>query len=114
VIWPYLVSVSILALAQIFGEDLGAQLDILKKFASQVEEIQGSVEAGVEQHDAEQIRFHAHKLKSSARTVGANDLADLCLALETAARITDWVEMDKLATNMRPAVARVRDYIASL
>ena len=39
--------------------------------------------------DAALISAEAHKLKSSARTVGAHQLADICLALEAAGKIGD-------------------------
>jgi HPt (histidine-containing phosphotransfer) domain-containing protein len=102
------------ALAKIFGDDKMAQLGILKKFVIQTEESLALFESAFETRDAEQIGFNAHKLKSSARTVGANDLADLCFELELAGKNTDWPAVDRLAGSLRPAVKRVGDYVASL
>ena len=99
------------ALARIFGDDHAAHLDILQKFVSQTDDIITGLEAAYDQHDAEQVMFHAHKLKSSARTLGADKLADLCLALETAGRNTNWSDIHELAGNMRPEMERVRDYV---
>jgi len=39
--------------------------------------------------DTEQVQAIAHKLKSSSRTVGAGNLADLCLSLEKAGQARD-------------------------
>jgi len=98
----------------IFADDRNAQQMLLKKFTSQADDIAAQFETAFTQHDMEQIRFHAHKLKSSARTVGANLLADLCFALETAARNEKWEEINILAGDLKPAVDRVRDFIKRL
>ena len=95
----------------IFADDRNAQQMLLKKFTSQADDIAAQFETAFTQHDMEQIRFHAHKLKSSARTVGAYPLAELCLALEIAAQNTDWAEIKGLAVDLKPAVKRVEDYI---
>ncbi len=100
-----------LALAKIFGDDAEACLSILQKFLAQTEEILVAFEAAYSQHDAEQVAFHAHKLKSSACTVGANQLADSCLALEVAGRAANWTAIDSLIGGLRPAANKVREYV---
>lgn len=84
------------ALVIVFGDDSAAHLNILKKFVTQTDEILSEFETAYGQHNAAQISFHAHKLKSSARTVGANQLADLCVALERAGRTENWNKIDSL------------------
>ena len=101
-------------LKRIFEDDHEAQQILLQKFASQADEISAEFETAFRQHDLEQVRFHTHKLKSSARTVGANALADLCFDLETAARNEKWEEINALASDFKPAVDRVRDFIKRL
>jgi HPt (histidine-containing phosphotransfer) domain-containing protein len=98
-------------LSQVFADDHSSQLDVLQKFVSQTADILADFETAYDQRNIEQISFTVHKLKSSARTVGANKLADLCFTLETASRNTDWVEIDSLADGMRPAVDSVKDYV---
>ncbi len=98
----------------IFGEDVAARIDILQKFSVQAEQVIIEFETIFAQRDADKVSFHIHKLKSSARTVGADELADLCLAMELAGRKTDWNEMDRLSPQVRPAMERVRQYIAGL
>jgi signal transduction histidine kinase/HPt (histidine-containing phosphotransfer) domain-containing protein/ActR/RegA family two-component response regulator len=98
-------------LAKIFGNDTMAHLGILQKFIIQTQDILALFEAAYHQRDAGQISFHAHKLKSSARTVGANHLADICFALETASRDTNWDEIDSLASRLSAAVDSVREYV---
>ncbi|MDX2428847.1 MAG: PAS domain S-box protein [Xanthomonadales bacterium] len=108
------VDVDLEVLNRIFADDRKAQQMILQKFTSQADEIAAQFETAFRQHDMEQVGFHAHKLKSSARTVGANPLADLCFALETAARDKKWEEINALASDLRPIVDRVKDFVNKL
>ena len=66
------------------------------------------------QRDAEQVAFQAHKLKSSARTVGADNLADLCVTLELMSLDADWTGIDRLHPELRPALERVKNYVSRL
>jgi HPt (histidine-containing phosphotransfer) domain-containing protein len=99
------------ALNRIFADDRATQREVLQKFASQLDEIFTGFNTAFGQGDLDGVRFHSHKLKSSARTVGADSLADLCFALETAARNTQWAEIDALTGDLKPAIDRVRDYV---
>jgi hypothetical protein len=102
------------ALTGIFGDDIAAKLAIWQKFAIQTTQIVSNFEAAYMQRDADKISFHTHKLKSSARVLGANHLADLCFDLELAGRNADWGAIDNLFMAMRPAWERVKDYIDGL
>ncbi|MDX2504477.1 MAG: Hpt domain-containing protein [Gammaproteobacteria bacterium] len=62
----------------------------------------------------EKPSFFAHKLKSSARLVGANALADLCLALEVAGKSIDWSEIDSLMPELPSEMDLVTDFINGL
>ena len=95
----------------IFENDHNAKQLLLQKFVLQTNEIFSGFETAYRQRDFEQVRFQCHKLKSSARTVGANSLADLCLALEMAAHNTNWSEITGLANDLKPAIERVQDYV---
>jgi CheY-like chemotaxis protein len=99
------------ALIRIFENDHDSQQVLLQQFVSQTKEICSNLESAYRQRDFEQVKFHSHKLKSSARTVGAHSLADLCLALEMAARNTDWIKINGLAGELKPAVEHVEDYV---
>jgi len=63
----------------------GFYIDFLHTGAATIDEIQRAFDV---QQGGEVGRL-AHRLKSSARTIGANDLADCCLALEEAGRSGD-------------------------
>jgi len=99
------------ALERLFGHDTTKQHDMLVKFMIQTEDIIAEIDSAYKTHDAEQLTFHAHSLKSSARMMGANTLADLCLAIEMAGQKTDWSEIDRLYLELGPVMERVIHYI---
>jgi PAS domain S-box-containing protein len=105
------IAVDPATLDSIFENDHGTQKLLLQKFVSQSQEIFSEFESAYRQRDFEKVRFHSHKLKSSARTVGAHLLADLCLALEMAARDKNWSDINGLAGDLKPAVESVEDYV---
>lgn len=100
-----------LALQSIFGNDQKAKHDILTKFIAQSSGVLKQIQKAYEQLNAELVSFHAHKLKSSARTVGANSLSDLCFDLEVAGRKEDWMAIDRLTAQMGPCMDRVQTRI---
>lgn len=102
------------ALTKVFGDDAARHLDILRKFIDESDDIIDQIDAACEVRDPVQLSFHAHKLKTPARLVGADKLADVCLALEIAGRETDWIKADTTYPELRPAWDRVRDYISQL
>ena len=103
-----------MALTRMFGDDTARHLSTLRKFIPQAEAIIAEINTACEARDAEQVSFLAHKLKSSARTVGADSLADLCLDLEVAGREAGWSVIDNLCPELAPAMDRVREFINDL
>ena len=65
-------------------------------------------------HSAAGVETGAHKLHSSARAVGANQLADLCGALETAGKADDWGDIERFAPQLERELKRVTDFIRRL
>ncbi len=102
------------ALFNMFGNDTTRHLDMLRKFIPQAEAIIAEMNTACGARDAEQVSFLAHKLKTSARTVGADSLADLCLDLEIAGRDADWSAIDARCPELAPAMDRVREFINGL
>lgn len=102
------------ALKAIFGDDDATVDEILKDFlqpsADNVDEIMTAFKA----KDAEGVGKAAHKLKSSSRSVGANDLADICAILEEAGKSENWPEIDVNAPKLPTAMKTVSDYIRDL
>lgn len=102
------------ALVKMVGDDPALIHGFLKQFVPQAQAIVADLNSAYEATDAERVRFFAHKLKSSARAVGADELADLCLQLESAGSENDWAEVEQLYPEMQPAMAAVVDYIQTL
>ena len=71
-------------------------------------------EAAFADRSADGVARAAHKLKSSARSVGANELADLCQILETVGNAEAWDEIDASAPRLAGVWQEVTDYIKAL
>jgi len=84
---------------------------MLHKFLAQTNDSVAEIDSAYEAHDTEQLTFNAHSLKSSARMMGANALADLCLAMELASRNADWNEIDRLYPELKPIMEQLSNYI---
>ena len=102
------------ALKSVFGDDEDTFREILKDFVEPAASNVSEIEASYADRSADGVAAAAHKLKSSARSVGANELADLCQTLETAGKAEDWDEIDKTVPHLASAIQGVVDYIDDL
>ena len=102
------------ALKGVFGDDEETFKEILKDFVDPAASNVGEIEASFADRSADGVAAAAHKLKSSARSVGANNLADLCQTLETAGKAEDWDEIDKAVPHLPNAIQRVVEFIDNL
>jgi CheY-like chemotaxis protein/HPt (histidine-containing phosphotransfer) domain-containing protein len=102
------------AIKDMFGDDPATFKEILTSFLEPSRQIVAEIEAAHGKRDAAEVRGAAHKLKSSARSIGAHALADLMVALETAGKTQDWVKIDALAPSARAEFTRVERYIEAL
>ena len=89
-------------------------LSILVEFVDVSSEIVQQLEEAAQWGDSEAVGRHAHKLKSSARTIGAHPLADLCLALEKAGKADDMPEISAQMPQLTPAFEAVRTEIEAM
>jgi len=101
-------------LEDLLGDDVKAHAGLLRKFHRQAETIVAEVETACQQRNRQQLLFLAHKFKSSAQTVGAHDLARLCLAMEAEKSVDDWRETDQLSVQMGLALECLTAYIENL
>ncbi len=101
-------------LMDMFGDDAATFREILTDFAGPATANAGEIRDAWAARSAAGVRGAAHKLKSSSRAVGANALADLCEALETAARAEDLAEIDGLAARLPELLREVLDYVEAL
>jgi HPt (histidine-containing phosphotransfer) domain-containing protein len=66
------------------------------------------------ERSAKGIASAAHKLKSSARSVGAHDLADLCQKLEAAGKAEQWSDIDAAAPQLGGVFGTVVEHIKAM
>jgi PAS domain S-box-containing protein len=102
------------AIKDMFGDDPTTFKEILTSFLEPSRQIVAEIEAAHRKRDAVEVRGSAHKLKSSARSIGAHALADLMVALEAAGKAQDWAKIDALAPTARAEFLKVEHYIAAL
>jgi PAS domain S-box-containing protein len=102
------------ALKRVFGDDEDTFVEILKEFVEPSSSTADEIETAYAERSADGVAKAAHKLKSSSRSVGANDLADLCQALETAGKADDWDVIDKEAPRLSSTIQMVVEYIDAL
>jgi len=101
-------------LKELFGEDEETIREILKEFPEPSETIVTELLRAHSMGDPSGIAAAAHKLKSSARAIGALALADLCVSLEASGRVADWAALDAEVPKLSPLMRAVSNYIAGL
>ena len=102
------------ALEPLTGGDREVFKEILDDFIDPARSIAGEIEAAYTERSAAGVGAAAHKFRSAAQTIGANSLAELCLALERAGKTGNWTEIDALAPRLDGELRLVFDYIAAL
>lgn len=98
-------------LTNMVGEDPALINRFLTKFKTTTLETAQAIHNAHVAHSAAGLRQAAHKLKSSARAVGAIALADLCQGLEKASKANDWRKVESLLPEFRKATESVVDEI---
>ncbi|MEQ8832447.1 MAG: PAS-domain containing protein [Alphaproteobacteria bacterium] len=106
--------VDLTALADMFGDDMETITEILKDFVEPAWDIVGEIETAIQAGDAAGVGAAGHKLKSSSRAVGANDLADLCFALEKAGKSGDMETIETEVQKLRPTMMAVASFIDAI
>ncbi len=101
-------------LRESFGDDDDLINGILKDFAAPAQDIQGEIDTAYNAKQPTDLGAAAHKLKSSARAVGAHSLADICAALEDAGKAKNWHEVEQLHPKLAPICEEVFAHIRSL
>jgi len=107
-------SVDPMALKSIFGDNETTFKEILNDFVEPATSNVGEIKAAFSKRSAQDLANAAHKLKSSARSVGANELADLCETLETAGSAENWDEIDEAAPRLPSTMEKVVEYIKNV
>lgn len=102
------------AIKDTFGDDDDVFKEILQSFVAPSQEIVIEIISAWEKRKASGVKDAAHKLKSSARSVGANALADICVKLEAAGKSEDWTTIAALAPKARDEFGQVELFIKRL
>jgi CheY-like chemotaxis protein/HPt (histidine-containing phosphotransfer) domain-containing protein len=102
------------ALKDVFGDDPVTFREILGDFIAPARDNVGEILAAFQARDAGAVGDASHKLKSSAKTVGAHELAELCVTLEKAGASADWTSIDRHAPRLSDAFRKVEGYIDDL
>ncbi len=111
---PSVAAVDARAIKDMFGDDDATFREILQSFVGPSQSIMAEIAAAKEQRTAVGVKDAAHKLKSSARSVGANLLADICVELEAAGKNGDWATIDTLSVKAHDAFGEVEHFISRL
>ena len=103
-----------MTLKGMFGEDPEVFREILSDFVDPTQKIIGEIQAGYKERCARDVKLASHKLKSSARSVGADKLADLCLELETAGKEENWKVIEADVPVLDNLMEEIESYINGL
>jgi len=96
------------------GNDPSAIKEILHDFIDPTQKVIWEMENSWKERCAEDIKKAAHKLKSSARSIGAVRLANLCVALEHAGKEQNWEQIDEEIPALNGLMTDIEKYINHL
>ncbi|CAA7624801.1 response regulator [Magnetospirillum sp. SS-4] len=94
------------ALAAMVGDDPAAIAEVLRDFIEPAGRMAADIQTALAGDDPQAAGRAAHKLKSSARAVGTQLLADCCLELEQAGKAGDRTRLAALADRFEPLFRR--------
>ena len=98
-------------LTQLVGDDPEKHQYLLNTFVDTTPEIIADIEAAFSERNAEMLVAHAHKLKSSARSMGAFKLFELCQTLEKNAANQQWAVLSVIVGRIGHAYRDVVGYV---
>lgn len=101
-------------LQSMFGDDIPLRNAILQEFTNFAAPYVQELNDALQSSNRAGIRHLAHKLKSSARTVGANELAEACANLESAAAESEWETLQAYAASIKQELDSALAAIARL
>lgn len=104
-------AIDISAMSQFVGDNPVIQRQFLDAFLAPATLTINEIHDAFNAHSADKVGERAHKLKSSARTVGANALADLCEHLEIAGHAANWESIETLHRELNDCFLLVKTFI---
>jgi len=106
--------VDVSVLAALVGDDPEVISEFLQDFRSSATRIAAEMKAAYATRQAAQVSALAHKLKSSARSVGALALGELCADIEQAGKIGQIEVLAALLPRFEAEIAAIIDYLDAL
>lgn len=105
--------INLAELEKYVGKDPRIQQQIMQKFVETAINTLNDINAAYKSHAAKDVTFHAHKLKSSAKAVGAMKLSQVCLDLEMAGKEENWQVIDELTPQITSLVEEVQKHVSA-
>jgi PAS domain S-box-containing protein len=102
------------SLERLVGDEPALQRRLLKKFLDTAPDVIQEIHRAHARLSAREVTLAAHKLKSAAWTVGANQLGNLSQAMEAAGRAEDWEKIGGFDRQLDGLMANVQERIESL
>jgi EAL domain-containing protein (putative c-di-GMP-specific phosphodiesterase class I)/signal transduction histidine kinase/DNA-binding response OmpR family regulator len=96
------------------GEKTETHFKLLKDFAEYLSEFLDNIENAFAWKNTNQLIESTHKLKSSARSLGAIQLGDVCEKIENAGKQKNWVDIENFIPTLREQIEVVGQSIASM
>ncbi len=93
------------------GIDRAVQKQFLENFIMRSRPIIENLLLAAADREWKSVKEHAHKLKSSARAVGAVAISELCQSLEKAANERSQGEFDHLSSRLKKEWIQIQDYV---
>lgn len=103
--------IDINALDSMFGEGSEKSIEFLKKFKPQAKAIVTRILTEMANKSYDEVQFFSHKLKSSARTVGAIQLSILCEQIEMSCKNNQYDNLPNLIQQIEAEIREVEAFI---
>ncbi len=87
--------------------------DMMEMFLNDTQDMLSKVQKHMVEKNSKLVAALAHEIKASCASIGAKNLARLCLYLEQTACRHDWIEAEETATSIEREFSSLRDYIQS-
>ena len=100
-------------LIDMLGDNPVVHRKLIDSFLEEAQKAAVEISLANEAHDSDTLTSVSHKLKSSARIVGAIQFANACEVLERAGRNATWVEIQPAQVNFQAAFKRMDAVMAT-
>jgi CheY-like chemotaxis protein/HPt (histidine-containing phosphotransfer) domain-containing protein len=97
-------------LEEFYGDHTNEMVDL---FIANSEHMLRLLDSYLPERNSRSVAYLAHELKASCASIGAKQLARLCLYLEQAVGQDDWVEAKETVDSFKKSFAYIKDYIVS-